>query len=94
MVDDAIARGEIPPGTDADAVVNLLLAMFLGMGFFAGYIVDRSDVNVIAKQLQQLMARGLLDHRQAGPPITITPPVPAAVAFDDFVHVWPGLTGG
>ena len=33
MVDDAIARGEIPAGTDAMAVVHMLLAMFWGMGF-------------------------------------------------------------
>ena len=40
MVDDAIARGEIPAGTDAMAVVHMLLAMFWGMGFYAGFIVD------------------------------------------------------
>jgi AcrR family transcriptional regulator len=49
MVDEAIARGEIPPGTDAAAVANMLLAMFLGMGFYAGFILDRNDMAVIAK---------------------------------------------
>jgi len=62
-------------------------------GLLRGFIVDRCDMTVIAKQLKQLVARGLLDHRQTGPPITITPPVPAAVAVADFFHVWPGLTG-
>lgn len=93
MVDDAIARGEIPSDTDAVSVVNMLLAMFLGMAFFAGFILDRKDVTVIAKQLHQLMARGLLDHRKSGPPLTITPPAPVAVAVDDFLPTWPGLTG-
>lgn len=92
MVEEAMARGEIPADTDADAVVNMLLAMFLGMGFFAGFIVDQSDMTVIAKQLHQLMAHGLLDQ-QAGPPLTIAPPMPVAVAVDNFAETWPGLTG-
>ncbi len=93
MVEDAIARGEIPEDTDPAAVVNMLLAMFLGMGFYAGFIVDSNDMPVIAKQLHQLMTHGLLDRRQTGPPLTITPPVSAAAAVDDFVPTWPGLTG-
>jgi hypothetical protein len=93
MVNDAIARGEIPEDTDPAAVVNMLLAMFLGMGFYAGFIVDSNNMPVIAKQLHQLMTHGLLDRRQTGPPLTITPPVPAAAAVNDFVPTWPGLTG-
>jgi hypothetical protein len=93
MVDDAIAGGEVPSDVDAAAVVNMLLAKFLGMGFYAGFIVDRNDMTMIAKQLNQLMADGLLDHRESGPPLTITPPVPVTVAVDDFIHTWPGLTG-
>jgi hypothetical protein len=93
MVEDAIVRGEIPSETDPAAVVNMLMAMFLGMGFYAGFIVDSNNMPVIAKQLHQLMTRGLLGRRKAGPPLTITPPVPAAAAVDDFVPTWPGLTG-
>jgi AcrR family transcriptional regulator len=93
MVEEAMARGEIPADTDADAVVNMLLAMFLGMGFFAGFIADRNDMTVIAKQLHQLMTHGLLDQPQAGPSLTIAPPVPVAVSVDDFAEPWPGLTG-
>ncbi len=48
---------------------------------------------MIAEQLHQLMTHGLLDRRQTGPPLTITAPVPAAAAVDDFVRTWPGLTG-
>jgi hypothetical protein len=69
------------------------MAMFLGMGFYAGFIVDSNNKPVVAKQLRQLMTRGLLDRRQTGPPLTITPPVSAAAAVDDFVPTWPGLTG-
>ena len=67
--------------------------MFLGMGFYAGSIVDRNDMAVIAKQLQQLTARGLLDLPKSGAPLTIRPPVPVAVPVDDFVDTRPGLTG-
>jgi AcrR family transcriptional regulator len=88
MVEDAIARGEIPDDTDPAAVVNMLLAMFLGMGFYAGFIVDSNNMAVIAKQLHHMMTRGLLDGRQTGPPLTITPPAQAAAAVGDLVpHV-------
>jgi hypothetical protein len=93
VVDDAIVRGEIPADTDAGAVVNLLLAMFLGMGFYAGFIVDQNDMGMIAKQLHSMMAHGLLDAQQNGRALTIAPPVPANVSVDQFPHAWPGLTG-
>jgi hypothetical protein len=93
MVEDAIARGEIPTGTDAAAVVNMLLAMFLGMGFFAGYIVDQNNMPVIAKQLHQLFVHGLLDDRKTESALAITPPPSAPVAVDDLVYTWPGLAG-
>ena len=93
MVEDAIARGEIPDDTDPEAVVNMLLALFLGMGFYAGFIVDSNNMAVIAKQLHHLMTHGLLDGRQTGLPLTITPPLPTAAAVGDLVPTWPGLTG-
>jgi hypothetical protein len=89
MVEDAIARGEIPSDTDPAAVVSMLLAMFLGMGFYAGFIVDSNNMPVIAKQLHRLMTHGLLGRRQTAPPLTVTAPA----AVDDFVPAWPGLTG-
>ena len=64
-----------------------------GNRLHAGFIVDSDNMPVIAEQLHQLMTHGLLDRRQTGPPLTITAPVPAAAAVDDFVRTWPGLTG-
>jgi AcrR family transcriptional regulator len=94
MVEDAIARGEIPDDTDPAAVVNMLLAMFLGMGFYAGFIVDSNNMAVIAKQLHRMMTHGLLDSRQTAQPLTVNPPpVPATAVVDDLVPMWPGLTG-
>jgi hypothetical protein len=63
------------------------------MGFYAGFIVDSNNMPVIAKQLHWVMTDGLLGRRQTGPSLTITPPVQAATAADDFVPAWPGLTG-
>jgi len=65
MIEDAIARGEIPADADTAAIVSMLLAMFLGMGFYAGFIVEGADPKMIAKQLYNLMVRGLLDRTQA-----------------------------
>lgn len=93
VVDDAIARGEIPADTDAAAVVNMLLALFLGMGFFAGFIVDQNNIRVIAKQLHRLLVHGLLDQRNTGAGLAIAAPVSAPAAVDDLVHTWPDLAG-
>jgi len=94
IVEDAIVRGEIPDDTDPAAVVSMLLAMFLGMGFYAGFIVDSNNMAVIAKQLHRMMTHGLLDSRQTGQPLTMNPPpVRTTAAVGDLVPMWPGLTG-
>jgi len=59
----------------------------------AGFIVDQNNMPVIAKQLHKLMTHGLLAPPQNGRPLTIAPPVPAAVGVDELPHAWPGLTG-
>ncbi len=73
MVGDAIDRGELPDDTDAAAVVNLLLAMFWGVGFYAGFVADADadDMMAIAKQLRKLFAHGLLDGARNTRSLTI-----------------------
>jgi AcrR family transcriptional regulator len=93
VIDDAMARGEIPAETDGPAVVSMLLAMFLGMGFYAGFIVEHNNMAEIAKQLHRLMTRGLLDPRKNGRTLSLTAPVPAAVGADGLSDVWPEMTG-
>jgi hypothetical protein len=44
------------------------------MGFYAGFIVDRNDMAMIAKQLHHVMAHGLLDPHRNGRPLGIAPP--------------------
>ena len=61
MVQGAIRRGEIPDDIDAAAVVNMLFAMFWGMGFFAAFVDGRTEVMEIAKQLHRMFVHGLLE---------------------------------
>ena len=60
MVDEAIRRREIPDDADAAAMVNLLFAMFWGMGFYASFVDDTGNIAAIAKQLHKLLVHGLL----------------------------------
>ncbi len=80
MVDDAVRRGEIPPEADKRAIVDMLFAMFWGMGFFAGYVHQPEDVTAIAKQLRRLFVHGLLEDANTGPTLAAAAPIPATVA--------------
>jgi AcrR family transcriptional regulator len=60
LVDDAVRRGEIPADTDRGAVVDMLFAMFWGVGFFAGFVHRHDEVTAVAKQLHRLFIGGLL----------------------------------
>jgi len=75
MVSDAIARGEIPYETDPAAVVNMLLAMFWGTGFYAGFVND-ADMLGIAKQLRRLFAQGLLAGQGINGSVVVDPRIP------------------
>jgi AcrR family transcriptional regulator len=88
MVEDAMRRGEIPAHTDAPAVVNMLFAMFWGMGFFAGFVHQPEDVAAIAKQLGKLFVRGLLDNAKTDRPLTIAPRLPGPVGADRYARSW------
>lgn len=80
MVDDAVRRGEIPPEVDKRAIVDMLFAMFWGMGFFAGYVHQPEDVTAIAKQLRRLFVHGLLEGANSGQRLAAAAPIPATVA--------------
>jgi AcrR family transcriptional regulator len=70
MVEDAIRRGEISAEADAEAVSRLLFAMFWGVGLFAGFVHGPKNISGIAKQLNGLLRKGLLNPKQqtAGSP--------------------------
>jgi hypothetical protein len=88
MVSDAMRRGEIPPDADAPAVVNMLFAMYWGMGFFAGFVHQPEEVAAIAKQLGHLFVGGLLNNSNVDRPLTIAPRWPTAVGADEYSRSW------
>lgn len=74
-VDDAIRRGEIGAEVDRPAVVDMLAAMFWGVGFFGAFVAGSGGRAGIAKQLNGLLRQGLL-----GPPVDSVEPPPSCLA--------------
>ena len=54
----------------------MVLAMSLGMVFYAGFIADQNDMTEIAEQLYRLVAHGLLDRQRNGHALTMAPVAP------------------
>ena len=55
-LDDAIERGELAPETDTPTLVELLIAVMWGMGFYAGYIGGQDQTTAVAGQLRLMLA--------------------------------------
>ena len=91
IVDGAIKRHEIPDDTDPTAVANMLLAMFWGMGFYAGFLDNSDDVKEVAKQLHGLFIHGLLGLPKSDRSLLVDPNAPVSDVVDGFAHTWPGL---
>jgi TetR/AcrR family transcriptional regulator, repressor for uid operon len=58
-INDAIQRGDLDADTDASALTEMLLAVLLGVGFYAGFIGSRHELDPVTDQLQLMLARGL-----------------------------------
>ena len=58
-INDGIQRGELTADTDASALTEMLLAVLLGVGFYAGFIGSRHELDPITDQLKLLLARSL-----------------------------------
>jgi TetR/AcrR family transcriptional regulator, repressor for uid operon len=58
-INDGIQRGELESGTDASALTELLIAILLGVGFYAGFVGGRYELDPVTDQLRQLLARSL-----------------------------------
>jgi AcrR family transcriptional regulator len=63
LIEDAIAGGELPADTDNAAIVEMLHAIVWGIGFYAGFVDRTADMRAITKQLDYLLAHGLLEAR-------------------------------
>ncbi|MGE2732073.1 TetR/AcrR family transcriptional regulator [Mycolicibacterium vaccae] len=58
-VEDAIARGELSTDTDVSQLVEMLVAVLWGMGFYAGFIGDKDEVGPVIHKLELLLAHKL-----------------------------------
>jgi TetR/AcrR family transcriptional regulator, repressor for uid operon len=58
-INEAIERGELAMDTDPRALIELLVAVLLGIGFYAGFVGSRHELDAVIGQLRQLLAGGL-----------------------------------
>lgn len=58
-VSDAIERGELTTDTDIATLVEMLVAVMWGMGFYAGYVGTHDEAAAVVEQLELLMANKL-----------------------------------
>jgi TetR/AcrR family transcriptional regulator, repressor for uid operon len=58
-INDGIQRGDLDADTDASALTEMLLAVLLGVGFYAGFIGSRHELDPVTDQLKLMLARGL-----------------------------------
>lgn len=67
LVEAAKARGELSEDTAIAPVVEMLHAMLLGVGFYAGFVDDAADMCLITKQLERTVAQGLFAGEEIRP---------------------------
>jgi AcrR family transcriptional regulator len=58
-ITDAIERGELTTETDVPTLVEMLIAVMWGMGFYAGYVGGHDELNPIVEKLELLLANKL-----------------------------------
>jgi TetR/AcrR family transcriptional regulator, repressor for uid operon len=58
-VSDAIERGELAPDIDASALVETLLVVLCGVGFYAGYVRSYEEMLAVTDVLRQLLEGAL-----------------------------------
>ena len=59
VVNDAIGRGEIAADIDASALVETLLVVLCGVGFYAGYVQNYEEMLAVSDVLRQLLEGAL-----------------------------------
>ena len=58
-VKDAIERRELTTDTDVNHLVEMLVAVMWGMGFYAGFVGDHDDLGAVVHKFELLMANKL-----------------------------------
>lgn len=58
-VGDAVAQGQLSPASDPDVLVEMLLVLMFGIGFYAGFVGTDSEVTAVVDKLQRLLSNDL-----------------------------------
>lgn len=58
-VNDAIQRGELTTDTEVDSLVEMLVAVMWGMGFYAGFVGSHGELKAVMRQFELLMSNNL-----------------------------------
>jgi AcrR family transcriptional regulator len=58
-VNDAIKRGELTTDTDINHLVEMLVAVMWGMGFYAGFVGNHDELGAVVHKFELLMANKL-----------------------------------
>lgn len=58
-VTDSIQSGELTTDTDVPTLVEMLVAVMWGMGFYAGYVAGHDELGTIVDKLELLLANKL-----------------------------------
>jgi AcrR family transcriptional regulator len=62
-VNDAIKRGELSTDTDVTSLVEMLVAVMWGMGFYAGFVGTHEELKAVVDNFEMLMANKLWQLR-------------------------------
>jgi AcrR family transcriptional regulator len=62
-VTGAMERGELTSDTPVEQLVEVMTAMFWGMGFYAGFVGSHDELEMITEQFKQLMIGKLWDWK-------------------------------
>lgn len=65
-VDEAIKSGELAADTDGAALTSTLIAVLLGVGFYAGFVA-KHELETVTHQLDQLLAASLAPRPEQRP---------------------------
>lgn len=59
VVSDAVESGQLSAGADASALVEMLLVLMFGMGFYAGFVGTDAEAAAVLDKLQRLLSNEL-----------------------------------
>jgi hypothetical protein len=63
-VHEASAQGHLDADTDPDTLVEMLLVLMFGMGFYAGFVGTDAEVTAVVDKLQKMLSNNLWRLRE------------------------------